>query len=322
MNGISVQVLMFLLSCLSLAGLGFSGILVSRAQADRKRLQDRFALIAAPHTRHRRIEISAFTRPVVVKKRSLATSFAGLFRINPDKLHVYPAPWWLVLLITLAAANVCRLLCEPLMGPAALPAMAALWVMMCRSFFGWAEQRVQDKMLNQFPDALAMIVRSVRVGIPVMEAIRAVARESPGPTGPEFGQLVDDVAVGTTLEDAVQELAQRSNLPEYRFFATALSLQNQTGGTLSETLDNLADVIRKRIALKAKGYAMTSEARTSALVLGAMPIVTGAAMWLANPSYIGLLFVDATGNKLLGGAILSLGLGMFVIRTIIRKTLA
>jgi tight adherence protein B len=90
---------------------------------------------------------------------------------------------------------------------------------------------------------------------------------------------------------------------------------------LSETLENLADVIRKRVALKAKGYAMTAEARSSALVLAAIPILTGAAMWALNPSYIGILLYDRTGNKLLAAAAISLTTGMLIIRFIIRKTL-
>jgi tight adherence protein B len=98
-------------------------------------------------------------------------------------------------------------------------------------------------------------------------------------------------------------------------------LQNQTGGTLSETLENLADVIRKRVALAAKGKAMASEARTSAIVLAALPVVTGAALWLLSPNYFGVLFEDSTGRTLFGTAILSLMTGLAIIRMIIRKSL-
>ncbi|HUB49602.1 MAG TPA: type II secretion system F family protein, partial [Acetobacteraceae bacterium] len=99
-------------------------------------------------------------------------------------------------------------------------------------------------------------------------------------------------------------------------------LQNQTGGTLSETLDSLADVIRKRVALAAKGKALASEARTSAIVLGALPIVTGAGMWALNPGYMDMMFTDPTGRTLFGAAVLSLCTGIFTIRTIIRKSLS
>ncbi len=108
-----------------------------------------------------------------------------------------------------------------------------------------------------------MIVRSVRVGIPVTEGIRTVAREAPRPTAQEFSLLADQIRIGMPIEEALRELATRNQLPEYRFFATALALQNQTGGGLAETLENLGDVIRKRVALKGRAHALASEARTS-----------------------------------------------------------
>ena len=155
-----------------------------------------------------------------------------------------------------------------------------------------------------------------------MEAMRAVARETPEPTGPEFARLVDQVSIGVSVDEAVLDMASRCGIAEYRFFATALSLQNQTGGTLSETLENLADVIRKRVALAAKGKALASEARTSAMVLAAMPIVTGGGLWALNPGYVGMMFKDPTGRTLFGGAVVSLCTGIFTIRTIIRKSLS
>jgi tight adherence protein B len=195
------------------------------------------------------------------------------------------------------------------------------WVGLSRTFFGFFDRRFRERLLTQFPDALAMIVRSVRVGIPVQEAIRTVARELPDPTGPEFSRLVSEVSVGVNMDDAMNQMARRAGLPEYRFFATALSLQNQTGGALSETLDNLADVIRKRSALKAKGMAMASEAKATAGILAALPVVISLILWALNPSYIALLFNDPTGHNLLGAAVLSLITGLFVIRTIIKRSL-
>ena len=321
MSRFSLQVALLLLACLSLIGLALSSILVSRAQRARERRQSRFALITAPHSRHRRIELTAFNRAPPEQNRSVVATLAAIFKLELDKPELYPLPWWAVLIIAFIAANVARFLAEPLLGTLSLLVLPACWVMLSRGFFGWALNRQRKKLLDQFPDALAMIVRSVRVGIPVMEAIRAVARELPEPTAPEFDRLVNDVSVGKTLEDAVVEMARRCGLPEYRFFATALSLQNQTGGTLSDTLEGLADVIRKRKALKDKGYAMTSEARTSSLVLAVMPVLMGGGLWLMNPSYMDVLFYESTGRKMLGIAVVALSLGLFSIRTIIRKSL-
>ena len=315
--------LLFLLSCLSLAGLAYSGMLVSQAQRQRRRAAERFQLVTAPHMRVHRVELSAFLRPTSKRgEQSLVARLAGLFHIDMEKLDLYPLRWWLVLLITLGIADIGRILARMLLGDVlALLAMPVLWVVLSRSFFTWVENRQRDKLLNQFPDALAMIVRSVRVGIPVMEAMRAVSRELPEPTGPAFDRLVNQVAVGGSLEDAILELARRAGLAEYRFFATAVALQNQTGGKLSDTLESLADVIRKRMALKSKAKAMTSEARASIMVLAAMPVLTGAGMWALNPKYMNLLLTNSSGNKLFGAAVLSLCFGMFVMRTIIRRTL-
>jgi len=188
-------------------------------------------------------------------------------------------------------------------------------------FFKRVENKRRSALLSQFPDALAMIVRSIRVGVPVIDAVRNVSLAAPAPTAGEFNRLVDQIAVGTPLDEAVTELAVRTGLAEYRFFATALSLQTQTGGTLSETLENLADVIRKRAALKARGHAMTAEARTSSSILAMLPVVTGGMLYALNPNYMMLLFTDATGKLFFSLAIIMLILGMLCIRTIIKSVL-
>lgn len=315
--------LLLVMSCLSLAGLVYSGVLVSQAQRQRRRVGERMKMVTTPHMRVKTLQLSAFVRPVDTgKQRSLSGQLAALFSIDLEKTDLYPIRWWLVLIITLAISDVVRLLARALLGDfLSLLAMPIVWVILSRSFFNWAENRQRDKLLAQFPDALAMIVRSVRVGIPVGEALRAVSREIPEPTGPEFERLVNQVAVGGSLEDAILEMSRRSGLPEYRFFATAISLQNQTGGKLSDALEGLADVIRKRMALKSKGKAMTSEARASTMVLGAMPILTGAGLWALNPTYMDILFYTHSGHKAFGAAVLSLSTGLLVMRTIIKKTL-
>ena len=121
---------------------------------------------------------------------------------------------------------------------------------------------------------------------------------------------------------ALRSRAQRTGVPEYRFFATALSLQAQTGGGLTETLENLSDLIRKRISLRARGYALASEARTSSMVLTCLPFITALAMYLLSPGYIRPLFTEKLGQDMIGVALLLLLSGSFVMRTIIRKALS
>ena len=189
-----------------------------------------------------------------------------------------------------------------------------------RNFFGWFDRRQRERLLAQFPDALAMIVRSVRVGIPVQEAIRDRRARSAAPDQRRIRRLVNEIAVGVSMDDAMNEHGGTSGLPEYRFFATALSLQNQTGGALSETLENLADVIRKRAALKAKGHAMASEAKATAAILAALPVILGA-LYGSSTRLIDLLFTEKSGNNLLLAAVILLATGLLVIRTIIKKSL-
>jgi tight adherence protein B len=165
-------------------------------------------------------------------------------------------------------------------------------------------------------------VRAVRVGIPLGEGIRTVAREAAAPTCVEFGLVYDRVSIGVTLEDALREMATRNNLQEYRFFTTALALQSQTGGGLSDALEGLADVMRRRLALKSRGNALAAEAKTSIIILASLPFVSGGALGVLNPQYIGRLFNDHGCQKLLLAAIIMLSVGLLVMRGMIRKILA
>jgi tight adherence protein B len=117
-------------------------------------------------------------------------------------------------------------------------------------------------------------------------------------------------------------MAERNELAEYRFFATALALQSQTGGGLTETLDTLADTIRKREAARKRGNALASEAKTSIYVLTALPLVTGVMLWMSNPDYINVLFVTHDGQKLLAIAVFMLCLGLFSMQQIIKRSLS
>jgi len=251
----------------------------------------------------------------------LVSAGSRLFGYNPSRKDQYPAKGPVVLFLALIAAMVLCQLAASMLGLVARLAIPAMWVFVSRQTFAWFERRHADVLYTQFPDALAMIVRAVRVGIPVTEAVRNVAREALEPTATEFGMLGDQLAIGVSLEDALREVAARNQLAEYRFFATALSLQAQTGGGLSETLENLGDVIRKRVAVRKRAYALASEARTSTYILAGLPVFTGGGLALLNPSYIAVLFTDPTGNTILGVAIGMLATGIFVMRTTITKAL-
>jgi tight adherence protein B len=175
----------------------------------------------------------------------------------------------------------------------------------------------QKKFLADLADALEAMTRLLRAGMPVSEAIKMVAREFTGPVGDEMGRIFDQQKIGVSLPDAVADCARRMPLPEVQMFATAVTIQAQTGSSLSEILEGLAKVIRSRFRLKRKVQALSSEAKSSAMIIGALPVFVASAMYFINPDYIGILFVDKTGKVLLGGAIFWMCMGILCMRQMI-----
>ena len=314
--------LLLALAALALAALTLTGVLAARAQRERRRTEERLARLANPLARVRAVASVSIARADASAKPPLLLRLAGVFGFDPAKAARYPLRWWVVVPAALVLARVGAALSVGLVGSWGLLAVLPAWVVLSRSFFGWADGRYRQRLLEQLPDALAMIVRAVRVGIPVAEAVRTVAQEAQPPTTTEFMRLHDQVLIGVPLEQGLRELGQRSGLGEYRFFATAISLQAQTGGGLTEVLENLADVIRKRIALQSRGRALSAEARSSALVLAVLPVATGGMIAVLDPDYMAVLFTTPTGHRLLGVAALSLAIGVGAMRMIIQKTLA
>lgn len=181
-----------------------------------------------------------------------------------------------------------------------------------------AQARFQAKFLDGFPDALDLIVRAVRAGLPVGDAIESVATEIKGPVGAEFARIRDGMKIGLDLEELLTQAAERVWVVEFRFFVVALALQRQTGGNLAETLENLSMTIRRRRELDLKARAMTSETRASAWLIGILPFFGGGAMLFLSPNYIQMLFTDPRGKFLLGTAIVLLAIGAYVMRAMIR----
>ena len=144
----------------------------------------------------------------------------------------------------------------------------------------------------KFPDGIELLVRGLRSGLPVTETLAVVAQEVPGPVGSEFKGVVERIKIGRTMEESLQETADRLGTPEFQFFVITLAIQRETGGNLAETLSNLADVLRKRAQMKLKIRAMSSESKASAYIVGALPFIVFTLIWWINPSYIGGFFSD------------------------------
>lgn len=148
------------------------------------------------------------------------------------------------------------------------------------------------KFLAGFVDAIDLLVRGLRSGLPISESIGVVGRELPDPVGLEFRMVADKIRIGKTMDAALTEMANRMRLPEIQFFVIALAIQRETGGNLAETLNNLGEILRKRGALKLKIKALSSEAKASAYIVGALPFIMFAAISLLNPSYTAGFFTD------------------------------
>jgi len=149
-----------------------------------------------------------------------------------------------------------------------------------------------NKFTSNFPDAIELMVRGLRSGLPITETLGIVAQEITGPVGVEFRMVSDKMKIGRTMEAALQDTADRLGTPEFQFFVITLAIQRETGGNLAETLSNLADVLRKRAQMKLKIRAMSSESKASAYIVGSLPFVVFGLVWMINPHYMAPFFSD------------------------------
>lgn len=175
----------------------------------------------------------------------------------------------------------------------------------------------QKNFLQEFPDALEAMVRLLKAGMPVAEAIAMIAKEFDGPVGEEMMRVYDKQKIGVALHEAALEATRRMPLTEMQMFATGLSIQAQTGSSLSEVLMNLSGVIRSRFRLKRKIKALSSEAIASASIIGALPVTVAFGLWCVNPEYIGVLFTDSFGKILLAGCLVWMSIGILVMKIMI-----
>lgn len=178
---------------------------------------------------------------------------------------------------------------------------------------GFLMKRRVAKFTAKFPDAIELLVRGLRSGLPITETMGVVGHEVDGPVGEEFRSVSDKMKIGRTLDAALQETADRLGTPEFQFFVITIAIQRETGGNLAETLSNLADVLRKRAQMKLKIKAMSSESKASALIVGALPFVVFTMVWFINNDYMMNFFIDP--RLMITGAcgLLWMGMGAFIM---------
>jgi tight adherence protein B len=186
-------------------------------------------------------------------------------------------------------------------------------------FLRLAQYRYRSRFLDVFPDALDLIRRAVKAGLPVNEALGVAGREVADPVGSELRRALDQMQIGVQMVDAMQQVSNRVRVADFRFLLVALSLQGKTGGSLAETLASLSSVIRARKALRLKAHALSAEAKASAAVLAALPFVVGGAMYVMDRDLVQTLFVDPRGRFMLGVMFVSLVTGLMVMASMVKR---
>ena len=204
-----------------------------------------------------------------------------------------------------------------------LPVLAAILVGIFLGLFipHFAVSRMiamrQKKFTTLFPEAIDLIVRGLKSGLPVTESIFAVSREMDDPVGGEFRKISDDIRLGKTMTDALWAATDRLSTQELKFFVISLSVQQETGGNLAETLSNLSAILRSRQQMRLKIKAMSSEGRASAMIIGALPFIMFGIIMTMNPEYASVLYTDPRAQIASAGSLIWMGIGMFMISKMI-----
>jgi tight adherence protein B len=217
--------------------------------------------------------------------------------------------------IAVAAAFVLYMVLDMAPG-VALSGSLLLGIGLPNMWVGWRAKKRGRQFNLLFPEAVDLIVRALRAGLPVQEAVGNVARDIKDPVGALFQRVQQEVQLGTPIEAALWRAAKTVQTDEFNFLIVAMSIQRDTGGNLAETLANLSALLRARQQLRLKIRAFTSEARTTMLIMAGLPFLVGGGLFLISPGYMGPLFTTETGQMIAAAAGCSMGVGIFVMNKI------
>jgi tight adherence protein B len=226
--------------------------------------------------------------------------------VSIERFYIYSAVCGIVLTVLayMAGAPLLILPGALLAGALGLP----------RWFVAFRRGRRVKAFLAEFPNALDIIVRAVKSGLPLNDSIRLIANESPEPVKTEFRRIIDSQQMGMSIPDAAIRMAETMPCPEAGFFGIVIQIQSQAGGNLSEALGNLSRVLRDRKKMKAKVQALSMEAKASAVIIGALPFVVAFLVYLSSPNYIMPLFTTSTGHLIIGCSLVWMSIGIMVMR--------
>jgi tight adherence protein B len=287
-----------------------------------RRMRDRVKAVGAGAEEVRAASVAAMPSIRVAQRSEnrLLRLLVGFVGYRPDVPQANTVPWPVVVGGGVLIALLAYWRTRGWLGPG-LGALAGLLSggFAVRAVFRWQHRRYVDALFKQIPDAMGLITRGIRAGLPMTEALRSVTREMPAPTRDEFARMTGEVAIGRPVDQALWRVYERSGLTEYAFLSVTLGLQSQTGGSLAETLENLADLVRKRVAMAQRAVALAAEARASAMILIALPFLCATIMSIIRPGHMNTFFVDPAGFKMMMVGLTLMAIGILVIRWLIRS---
>ncbi len=223
-------------------------------------------------------------------------------------------------LMTAAAIGTAFFMLPFLMGAGLLPSAALgfagafgvpFWML------AFLRKRRETRFLDSFPDAVDIIVRGIKAGLPLLDCLKMITQEAPEPLKSQFRGIIETQAVGLPLGEACGKLYEQMPLPEANFFGIVIGIQQKAGGNLAEALANLSRVLRDRKKMKGKIKAMSQEAKASAGIIGCLPLAVMTLVYITSPQYISLLWTDSIGRLMLAGAAFWMGTGVFVMKKMI-----
>jgi tight adherence protein B len=307
------------LGVLGLVGFAFAG--PSTAKAQSRRLTG----VRARHGDSPFAAVESQMRKITSNKASKADGLASKYIPNPallaKRLGMTGKNWSIgkYALVCLAIVAVIAGLALFKGAPVllALLAGAALGLMIPHMIVGSQIKRRIAKFNSKFPDAIDLMVRGLRSGLPISETLGIVSSEIPDPVGTEFRAVSDRIRIGKTMDQALEEAAEKIDTPEFQFFIITLAIQRETGGNLAETLSNLGEVLRKRAQMKLKIRAMSSESKASAYIIGALPFLVFGAIYYVNAKYMMGFFSDPRLMVAGIGGMIWMSIGAFIMSKMI-----
>jgi tight adherence protein B len=332
MFGLDLSIIAIIALAAIAAGAVSYGVLFSRIETEKK-TQSRLTRIAAAETDRVKVKASRDRMAEMTKRRkSVQDSLKDLEKKQKEasrkkKVALKARIAQAGLNFTETQFYIASALVAILVAIAAFIAGAPIFLMLGVAFvFGVGVPRFyinfmlkwrMKKFLDELPNALDVMVRSIKSGLPLNDAIRLIAAEARDPVKSEFRRVVESQQLGLSVPEAIARMHHSVPLPEVNFFSVVITIQAQAGGNLSEALANLSRVLRDRKKMKAKVTALSMEAKASAVIIGALPFIVATLVYLTSPQYMMILFTDPRGHLIMGASAVWMSIGIMVMRNMI-----